>query len=335
MNTDEPESFDLLKIPYKIEQTDNIEPFRSENHYELRFHQKLDGKKLISDEHDSSKNYLLIENEQITGISKEVFEFNSPYDFIIEQNSDAYEIFFKRMCEEGSENVSYEVLLSENTVFNPYAPPILSHNQLFENYDFKNLKNENRAKKNLKLDQKLSNKEMNELKTILKEAHGSEEFDLLYDKFEKVFSEKKIVRWKDITFHHEKIGKYQIKRYLPFFATFRSSGPWRKTWIKHDFDPKSDQNSFKMQKVSLNRKGKEICLNDNPFLIHELEQNKNKYLKKNANGTGFLTEDALDLINLHFDRSIVPDVAVGFPSPNVDTFVDESSEASDFSLIDE
>ena len=51
---------------------------------------------------------------------------------------------------------------------------------VFENYDFRNLKNENRSKKNLKYDQKLSNNELEDLKTTLQDAHGLEEFNFLY-----------------------------------------------------------------------------------------------------------------------------------------------------------
>lgn len=328
----EPPFIDILKIPFKINGKKEIDTFKAENHYEIRLIPKIDGKKLISDCLNTKKRYLLIDDNQIIANSAGVYEFNTPYDFVISQKSSSYEQFFSYMMNEGSENTAYQDCFSENSIFESYAPPLLSNNQLFENYDFKNIKTklQNRKMK----PNKTSEEEKLNLKNKLIELHGEIEFNTSLSMLDKVFCEKKIIRWKHTNFYHGNLNKNQIKKYLPLFASFKHSGPWRKSWIKLGFDPNTDYSSFKMQRIRLNHGGKEICLIDHPFLIHELEQNKKNYLKEIADDNGFLTQDGIDFINLHFDRSIVPDSIKNTETDFLHQH-NESSEGSDFSLIDE
>lgn len=329
----DPFQIDILKIPFKISETDQIDTFKSENHYEIRLIPKIDGKKLLSDELNAKNSYLLVENDQILAKSEGVYEFNTPYDFVIPQKTLSFEHFFIHLMDETSENKDSQNNINEKTTFEQYAPPFLSNSHLFENYDFKNIKTKIEKKRAI-TKYKLTDEEKENLEKKLKISHGDTEFNVLYGTLERIFNEKKIIRMNHTNFFTGNLSRTQIKKYMPLFAIFQSSGPWRKTWIKHEFNPTTDQTSFKMQKLTLNRRGKEICLEDHPFLIHELEQNKKKYLLEIPDGNGFLTQDGIDFINLHFDRSIVPD-SINHKDEEFIHEYNESSEGSDFSLIDE
>lgn len=369
------QNLDILEIPYKFK---NIEDFNliktNDNRYELKLSQKLDSKKTISNFVIKDKKFILIRNKKIINQTDKLFVFDIPIDFIIPQDIQFYEFFFKEMMRENSENkfdfvnsdsinknndfidplnkegnflnknklkgpvnkksdylngdTDFTNYFNKNINFPEYFPPTLSFNHCFQNYNFKNLKNKKDSNRKFKVINELSKNEKQKLILKLKKQHGEIEFKDIYDKLKDFFSREKIVRTKKIKIE-TKFDLTQIKKYLKLFATFKTSGPWRKSWIKNNFDPTKYFESFKSQKIILNRRGKEICLNDHPFLIHELEQNEKKYLKRNCDENGFLTEEGIDFINLHFDQSIVSSV---FKEPEMPL---ENDDESDFLLDDE
>lgn len=322
--------FDILEIPIRVTNNLQVFPYKSKKHYELRIGSKISNKKAISDQVCESRKFILISDDKILGKSNSFYTFSTPIDFVIPQNDTFYENFACHLLNDDFNTKIKGNFRKENFKFEPFAPPILSLDKTFENYDFKNLKNE-RIRKAKTVGNKILNESQKiQLEQSLLSEHGESEFKKIFDLIEKQFNKEKITRMKKIRQELQDLPFEKAKKYFPLFAIFRTHGPWRKSWIQIGYEPESNIENYKKQKITLNRKGKEICIEDYPFLIYQFEQNRFTFLRETANEDGFITDEGYDFINLHFDRSIIVD-----PQSALQYLQNNSDEASDFSLLDE
>ncbi|ELQ76840.1 RNA polymerase III transcription factor (TF)IIIC subunit [Trachipleistophora hominis] len=345
-------NFDLIEHLFKLQDIGELYLVKSKDTYECRIEQGLDGKKVFTGSASTKRRFLHIRDGGIHGVSNGFFTFDNPADFAVPCNNEFYLDFFEKMMKLDTETfLSYVNSYNLHSMEYPeYASPVLSGDKTFSDYNFKNVTNSRKNKKRQREKHVLAGVERNELVNKLKKLYGDEEYDEILKEVESLFETHKILRIRRfcrLIVHQLKYPLVKIKKFLPLVAFFQRAGPWRRSWIKLNYDPREHFSSYRHQVIILNRKSTEICLIEHPRLIFELEQNKDVNLKECADENGFLTDKGVDLINLYFDKPLILSKSAGkhvqhdnrlaADQADLDTNHEkqrESSEDSDFEIYD-
>lgn len=331
--------FDLIKHPFKLKEIDSLYLVKSSDIYECKIEDELDGKKAFTDVIDKKKKHLHIRGNEILGVSNGLFEFNTPVDFAIPQKNEFYNQFFCNMMDMDTEEfLRYTQDHNlKDLMFPKYPPPILSYEKTFIKYNFKNVINERKSRKHLKEKHALNERERSELRQKLVETYSEEEHDEIVKEIEELFETHKIIRIKrfnKLIVRNLNYPLIKIRKFLPLLAFFQKSGPWRRNWIRLNYNPSEHFSSYKHQVITLNRKSTDICLIEHPHVIFLLEQDKEINLKSVAEENGFLTSKGVDLINLYFDKPVVQGGKEAPKKKETMANTDEKTEESDFEVFD-
>lgn len=205
------------------------------------------------------KKYLHIRNNKIIGISNGIYRFSEPVDFSVgHSNSQFYIQFFNNMM-----NLEDDFLIYLNTLdldslnFPKYLPPILSHGKIFEDYNFKNVVNVKKSKKNTKERVLYTEEEKKSLEKSLKNKLNEEEYHKVLTETTILIDTYKILKMKRFNELIVKRVEHPItilKKFLPLVALFQKRGPWSRSWINLNYKPELHFSSYRHQVITLSRK---------------------------------------------------------------------------------
>ncbi|KAI5172735.1 hypothetical protein NEFER03_1767 [Nematocida sp. LUAm3] len=199
----------------------------------------------------------------------------------------------------------------------PYFPiPTLSLTGVFKQYNFKEFK-ASKKKTNLLIKIKLEEtppKEPNsEIEKKIKIKLG-ESYSSLKTIFSSLFSTHPIWSIKQIekevlTMYPEILKKLKwsiIKTILPLLAYTYSTGPWKKLWIKYNYNPTQDPSAYIYQVYVWKNITKAFMIRENKDILKRISATPEYTTKKFHRIRGFLTEKALEYLHNTLSEVNVP-----------------------------
>lgn len=338
---------ELVLYPFKIQNTENIIMFRTNEGFELRFSRDIFSKRVSSTKISNQRNYLELEINDDTVVCVNEYnvldEFITPADFYIDNGEDAksfYKEIHSHLVNDDLENhLSFSLELNKSIKeagfpeFNTCLATTATH---FENYD-KYISRPSTTQSTpifqIKINDSIptspSEKTIMHLASIL-----NQEIFQAQDQFYKaIFKNTPIVRFKTIANSYEKqselfkknVSKHFIKCCIGLHAYFFTSGPWRKCWVALGYDPKTDSNNYKYQIIEIRTKRASFQVFERPEIEIEVNKNKDWYILKNFHPVnGFISKALKNFIIYILDDQGVLDVDSKF----------EELEDSDFKLFD-
>lgn len=343
-----PQDFDLIRYPFKIKDKEEAILFRVDDSYEMRFTRDLFSKRVLSTASTvPSKVFIEIEIEddtaKIISETKVIHDFRTPADFYVPINQNAAD-FYKKMHSALIDNDLNTILnmaaeisgnISENGF--PELPlPLTTTFSHFENYETTIGRLESFPKipaKQIKYGEEVPCSVEERQVDLLKKYLSKEQFeaqDLFYKKY---FEKTPITRFKTIAICYEEessclkntISLNLLKRCIGLHAYFMISGPWRKCWVRFNYDPATDRENYKYQSVEMRSKHANFQVFQKPEIVAEITKNKDWYLLSTCDPIdGFISKALKNFIIYTIDN---------LPSKEIDKKIEELHD-SDFEIFE-
>lgn len=311
--------FDILEYPFKANELNPLSFVKTRAGYEAKICSRLDSKKILATKSRRRQRYIHVEIGEdgcrMAGHTDNLYVFSTPADFYVPVSADTrdfYEdVYTKLVHGDMDECLRVAEMFDQvyrSTALPEYPIPITSTVESFENYnlkDFKGGKDDTGDTMHVSYEDETPTEPVPGLFKKLQESHGSDVFRIQNEVFVRIFSMHPILRISNIMkiFNSDDVamdtgfGSWKVRKLLPLYAYFITSGPWRGCWTRFGYNPKSSSDNFRYQIYDSRKSGKMFQVFEAEDIIHEVERNRAWYLSGQSNSkTGFHTKALLNLL---------------------------------------
>lgn len=324
------DDIDVIEYPFEIEEQSPPVFIKTKNGYDVKICGRLDSKKITASVSRKPQRYLHVEVSgdkcRVVGRTGCLYVFCTPADFYVPSSSGSrgfYEDVYMKLVH-GDMNQCLELAETFDRVFKNnelpmYPVPITSTVESFENYnlkDFRGGRDEGGDTIHVGYDDEVPGSPSPELVDRLRGIYTQEALDVQDSLFSCMFSTHPVLRISNIMkmFRNDDraveagFSHWKVKKLLPVYAYFVTSGPWRGCWVRFGYDPKRDPGSFKYQIYDSRRSGRMFQVFEAEDIVQEVERNRSWYLCNTPSfKTGFHTKALLNLLRyrteLDFDAN--------------------------------
>lgn len=311
--------FDILEYPFKVRELSPPVLVRTKTGYEVKVSNLLDSKKIVATKSRRQQKYIHLEicggKCRLVGYTENLYTFTTPADFYVPVSSESrsfYEDVYVRLVH-GDMNQCLSIAERFNDTYRNselpmYPVPLTSTVESFENYnlkDFRGGKDETGDTIHVSYWDDIPSSPTPEITSKLESLHGIEVMNLHNELFNRVFSMHPILRISNIIkmFNSDEkaadigLSSWKIKKLLPLYGYFVTSGPWRGCWVRFGIDPKTSQDNFRYQIYDSRKSGKTFQIFEAEDVVREVERNIPWYLADKPNfKTGFHNKALLNLL---------------------------------------